>query len=110
MPLPGFLGSILDWLRAGYPDGIPSSDYVPLMLVLSRRLTTDEVRQVAVELTRTGELAPDAVPPGPNPIDNVDIGTVITKITDELPAESDVSRVRARLAQGGWPLADPRVA
>ena len=21
--LPGFLGSILDWLRAGYPDGFP---------------------------------------------------------------------------------------
>ncbi len=103
--LPGFLGSILDWLRAGYPDGIPESDYVPLMVVLSRRLSADEVRAVTGELTRSGELPVDAAP-----IDTVDIGTVITKITNELPAEDDVSRVRARLAQGGWPLADPRVA
>lgn len=106
--LPGFLGSILDWLRAGYPDGIPESDYVPLMIVLSRRLSVDEVRSVTDELTRSGALR--AAVPEPVPIDNVDIGTVITKITNELPAEDDVSRVRARLARGGWPLADPRMA
>ena len=106
--LPGFLGSILDWLRAGYPDGIPESDYVPLMIVLSRRLSADEVRSVTAELTRSGALR--AAMPEPVPIDNVDIGTVITKITNELPAEDDVNRVRARLAQGGWPLTDPRVA
>ena len=103
--LPGVLGSILDWLRAGYPDGIPSTDYVPLMVVLARRLSTDEVRAVADELTRSGD-----VPAGALVIDNIDIGTEITKITNELPAEDDVRRVRARLAQGGWPLADPRVA
>ena len=112
--LPGFLGSILDWLRAGYPDGIPASDYVPLMIVLSRRLSADEVHAVTAELTRSGALPAEAVhepePIDPVPIDNVDIGTVITKITNELPAHDDVNRVRARLAQGGWPLADPRVA
>jgi hypothetical protein len=107
--LPGFLGSILDWLRAGYPDGIPESDYVPLMIVLSRRLSVDEVRMVTAELTRSGAL-PAAAVPDPVPIDNVDIGTVITKITNELPADEDVNRVRARLAEGGWPLVDPRVA
>ena len=30
-----------------------------------------------------------------------------TKVTAELPREEDVSRVRSRLAGGGWPLADP---
>jgi uncharacterized protein DUF3349 len=28
-------------------------------------------------------------------------------ITDELPRNEDVARVRAQLAAGGWPLADP---
>jgi hypothetical protein len=100
MALPNFLSSIVGWLRAGYPDGIPEADYIPLMAVLARRLSPDEVRTVTGELTRSGQL----------PIDNVDIGTVITKITNELPSEADVTRVRARLAEGGWPLADPRVA
>jgi hypothetical protein len=100
MILPNFLNSIVGWLRAGYPDGIPEADYIPLMAVLARRLSPDEVRAVTGELTRSGQL----------PIDNVDIGTVITKITNELPSEADVTRVRTRLAEGGWPLADPRVA
>ena len=95
--LGGWLSSVVGWLRAGYPDGVPESDYVPLMAVLARRLSTEEVRSVAAELTRSGEL----------PIDNIDIGTVITKVTAELPREEDVSRVRSRLAGGGWPLADP---
>jgi hypothetical protein len=95
--LGGWLSSVVGWLRAGYPDGVPESDYVPLMAVLARRLSPDEVQTVASALTRSGDL----------PIDNIDIGTVITKITAELPREEDVSRVRARLASGGWPLADP---
>jgi hypothetical protein len=32
---------------------------------------------------------------------------MITKVSDELPREEDVRRVRTRLALGGWPLADP---
>jgi hypothetical protein len=98
MPLPGFLGSIVSWLRAGYPEGVPESDYIPLLAVLSRRLSNDEVRAVTHELIESGEL----------PVDNIDIGTVITRVTDELPREADVERVRERLAAHGWPLAEPR--
>ncbi len=100
MPLPGFLGSIVSWLRAGYPEGVPESDYIPLLAVLSRRLSNDEVRAVTHELIESGEL----------PVDNIDIGTVITRITDELPREADVQRVRERLAGHGWPLREPRVS
>ena len=96
MPLPGFLGSIVSWLRAGYPEGIPESDYIPLLAVLSRRLSNDEVRLVARELIDSGEL----------PVDNIDIGTVITKVTDELPREEDVDRVREKLIAHGWPLSE----
>lgn len=100
MPLPAFLSSVVGWLRAGYPDGVPEGDYIPLVAVLARRLSPDEVRLVAGELVQSGQL----------PIDDVDIGTVITTVTNELPRESDVDRVRSRLALGGWPLADPRPA
>jgi hypothetical protein len=98
--LSGWVSSVVGWLRAGYPEGVPASDYVPLLAVLSRRLSTDEVRSVAAELVREGRL----------PVDDIDIGTVITKVIDELPSEEDVARVRERLAHGGWPLADPRTA
>jgi hypothetical protein len=100
VPLPSVLAAVVGWLRAGYPDGVPESDYIPLVAVLARRLSPEEVRAVAAELSRTGQL----------PIDNVDIGTTIMRVTNELPREADVNRVRSRLALGGWPLADPRPA
>lgn len=96
MALPGFLGSIVTWLRAGYPEGIPESDYIPLLAVLARRLSNDEVKLVARELIAAGEL----------PVDNIDIGAVIIKFTDELPREEDVDRVRDKLIAHGWPLTE----
>ena len=98
MGLSSWVTSVVGWLKAGYPEGVPTTDYVPLLAVLARRLSADEVRAVAEELVREGRL----------PVDDIDIGTVITKVVDELPREEDVARVRTRLALGGWPLADPR--
>jgi hypothetical protein len=91
-----FLTSIVAWLHAGYPEGIPPTDFFPLLAVLSRRLTNDEVKAVAGELMRRGDF------------DQIDIGTLITQITDELPSPEDVQRVRQRLAVKGWPLDDAR--
>ena len=98
MGLTGWVTAVVGWLKAGYPNGVPEADYVPLLAVLTRRLSSDEVLVVARELMRNGEL----------PVDDIDIGTMITKVSDELPREEDVARVRTRLALGGWPLADPR--
>ena len=100
MALPGFLGSVVNWLRAGYPEGVPESDYIPLLAVLARRLSNDEVRAVAHELIASGEL----------PVDDFDIGSVIVKLTDELPRDEDIERVRAKLSAHGWPLAEPRAS
>ena len=41
------------------------------------------------------------------PITPIDIGALITKVTNELPHPDDVARVGARLVAGGWPLVDP---
>jgi len=93
MTLPPVLSSLVGWLRAGYPQGVPERDYIPLVAVLARRLTPEEVRAVAGALGREGRL----------PVDDIDIGTVITKVTHELPRPADVERVRSRLTHGGWP-------
>jgi hypothetical protein len=93
-----FLAKIVAWLNAGYPEGVPGPDRVPLLALLQRRLTNDEVKTVAQDLMDRGEF------------DHVDIGVLITQITDELPSLDDVERVRDRLAAKGWPLDDPRDA
>ena len=92
----GFLTKIVAWLNAGYPEGVPGPDRVPLLALLKRRLTDDEVKAVAQDLIDRGEF------------DHVDIGVLITQITDELPTPQDVEHVRERLATKGWPLDDPR--
>ena len=101
-----FLAKIAAWIAAGYPEGVPGADRVPLLALLRRRLTDDEVK--AVVATLTADTAFGALPPGPSGIDTVDIGVLITQITDDLPSPDDVERVRERLAAKGWPLDDPR--
>ena len=91
-----FLNSIVNWLRAGYPDGIPPTDYFPVLALLSRRLSNDEVKVVTRELLRR------------DGFDEIDILVAITQVTDQLPSPEDVERVRQRLATKGWPLDDAR--
>jgi hypothetical protein len=91
-----FLAKIVNWITSGYPEGVPGPDRVPLFALMKQRLTDDEVKAVATELINRGEF------------DQVDIGVLITQLTDELPAPDDIERVRARLAAHGWPLDDPR--
>jgi Protein of unknown function (DUF3349) len=91
-----FLAKIVAWLNDGYPEGVPGPDRVPLLALLTRRLTNDEVKSVAQDLMDRGDF------------DQVDIGVLISQITDGLPSEDDIERVRARLAAKGWPLDDPR--
>jgi uncharacterized protein (DUF2267 family) len=90
----GFLSSIVSWLRAGYPEGVPPTDTFALLALLKRRLSNEEVVAVANELIERDEL------------DDIDIGVAVTQITDELPSPEDIERVRARLAERGWPFDD----
>jgi hypothetical protein len=93
-----FLAKIVAWITSGYPEGVPGPDRVPLLALLKRQLSDDEVAAVVRKLLERGEF------------DHVDIGVLITQITDELPQPEDIERVRARLAAQGWPLDDPREA
>ena len=92
------LAGVLDWLREGYPAGVPPKDYIPLLALLRRRLTEDEVRAIAVEVAGLGDGSENGV---------AEIGVQITKLTDAMPTPEDIARVEDRLtSHHGWPLDD----
>lgn len=96
MALPPVLASIVGWLRAGYPEGVPERDYLPLFALLASQLTNSEVADIAAELSG-----------GEGSDSGTAIRAAIAAVTHTTPNESDVARVRAHLAAGGWPLALP---
>ncbi|HEV7850307.1 MAG TPA: DUF3349 domain-containing protein [Mycobacterium sp.] len=93
--------SILRWLRAGYPEGVPGPDRVPLLALLrATTLTEDEVKEVVRNITdgnagalTDGEITRD------------EIAEFISDVTHHDAGPDDVKRVAARLAAAGWPLA-----
>jgi hypothetical protein len=93
MALSNVLNRVLGFLRAGYPDGVPAHDYVPLLALLRRRLSEDEVHAVASELMAQN-----------TPVSGTEARVAITKVTDEMPSPHDTDRVRQRLAAAGWPV------
>ena len=97
MALSDMLMRVVGFLRAGYPQGVPARDYVPLLALLRRRLTDDEVIAVAAELTSEGSMTP---------VGGADMGVAITKQTDEMPSPEDTERVKRRLTAVGWPVTD----
>ena len=94
----GVVSRVLQWLRAGYPAGVPQQDYVVLLGLLRRKLTDTEVHQISQELTRMAAAGDD--------ITEADVEALINRTTLDEAAPEDVARVSARLAAGGWPLAD----
>ncbi len=95
--MPALLSRVVDWLREGYPAGVPQQDYVPLLALLRRRLTDEEVVQIAHDMVAAGMV----------PAELADIAVQITKTTEEMPSTFDIDRVRDHLAFRGWPGAEP---
>jgi hypothetical protein len=93
-----FVGRALEWLRAGYPSGVPRQDYVVLLGLLRRKLTDVEVHEIAQELAGLAEQGEE--------ISTADVERLINDATLDQPSEQDIARISARLAAGGWPLAD----
>jgi len=100
---PQLLRKVVEWLRAGYPNGVPQGDYIPLVALLRRQLSGEELDHV------TAELIDDSLHQL-EPISKIDAGVKITKVTDELPHEADIARVRELLFAGGWPFDDEPLA
>jgi uncharacterized protein DUF3349 len=77
------VSSIFAFLRAGYPTGVPAVGYAPLLALLPRRVSDDEIRLVISKLV-----------PGRRAVDDVDVGVEITRVTHEMPSTDDIERVR----------------
>ena len=52
----GVLDNVLGWLRRGYPEGVPPKDYFPLLALLKRSLTEEEVVKAAQAVLKNGGL------------------------------------------------------
>lgn len=98
---PSFPLSVVKWLRAGYPEGIPPKDRIPLVALLHRRLTPEQIKDVSVELAEAADKAADPT------ITRDAIGELIEEVTATEPSVEDITRVEAVLVAAGWPLAGP---
>lgn len=93
------VAKVLNWLRAGYPEGIPQHDFPSVLLVLRRNLTDDEVSAIA------DDLALHSISNGSEPVTSADIHAMIKDHVFQTATPDDLLRVSAALARGGWPLA-----
>jgi hypothetical protein len=92
--------SILNWLRAGYPEGVPGPDRVPLLALLrSTPLTEEQIKDVVRNITASDS---DALADGEITTD--EIGAFISEVTHHDAGPENVQRIAAKLAAAGWPL------
>lgn len=96
MPLPPMVQAIVDFVRKGYPQGVPQQDYMPLFALLGRKLSEEEIAELAEELAAT---ASDARSPAAR---GVAIGAAIERLTHVAPSDAEIERVRLRLQSVGW--------
>lgn len=89
---------VLGWLRAGYPHGIPPADYPPVLGVLRRKLTEEEIEAIS------DDLALQSVSNGDVPVTAEDIKKMVREHAFQRCTPGDIARVSAMLASGGWPL------
>lgn len=100
MTTTSLLASILNWLRAGYPQGVPEHDRVPLLeLLRATPLTEDQIKEVVGHIT-TG----DSPVLADGEITKDEIAEFISKVTHHDAGPENVARVAAILAAAGWPL------
>ena len=91
---------ILHWLRAGYPEGVPGPDRVPLLALLrATPLTEDQVKEVVRNLTSA-----DGSALADGKITEDEIAEFIKGVTNHDAGPENVQRVSAKLAAAGWPL------
>ncbi len=93
--------SVLEWLRAGYPNGVPGPDRVPLLALLRNTpLSEDEVKNIVREIADEVSHAPAG-----HQIDKDEIERFIEDDTHHDAGPENLRRVAAKLAAAGWPLA-----
>ena len=79
-------GPVLQWIREGYPDGVPDDETAALLAVLQERIGGDRALDVLRRLHQDGLITDTAA-------------------AALLPDDAQMRRVSAKLVLGGWPLA-----
>ncbi|WP_411557614.1 DUF3349 domain-containing protein [Plantibacter sp. MPB07] len=99
----GVVARVVGWLRAGYPSGVPEHDYVPLLGILRRSLTPEELDEVVGGLLIDAEQAEASG----EPIGQDRLRARVEQLLLGPALPEDLVRVSARLASAGWPLGSP---
>ncbi|TFV61418.1 DUF3349 domain-containing protein [Mycobacterium sp. PS03-16] len=94
----GAMDKVLSWLHDGYPDGVPPTDYFPLLALLKRSLSEEQVVKAAQSILR----ATDA-----DTVTEDEIRAAVHEVIAKEPNPEEIHQVAARLASVGWPLAAP---
>jgi hypothetical protein len=94
-----FFESVLNWLHAGYPEGVPPKDYFPLLALLKRSLSEEEVVKAARAVLKQSD--------GDAPVTDHRIAEAVRAVIEKQPNPEEMHQVAARLALVGWPLAAP---
>ncbi len=89
--MPSRIERIVNWLKGGYPQGIPEADYVPLLAVLRRRLGQDEIDELAERIVSAGLI----------PAGRLELGAEFLRVTNELPSEAELQRISDKLNESG---------
>ncbi len=89
----------MQWLRQGYPSGVPNHDTFALFYVLERELTEQDLNELAELIIEEGE----STTLRSKPITREHIGQLITRVHSQRPAEEDISRIQEHLKNGGFP-------
>lgn len=96
----GFVDNVVGWLHEGYPQGVPPKDYFPLLALLLRSLSEEEVVRAARTVLRNAD--------ADTPVTEDQIRSAIRDVTAHEPNVEELRQVAARLASVGWPLEDNR--
>lgn len=96
----GFVDNVVGWLHEGYPHGVPPKDYFPLLALLMRSLTEEEVVKAARTIVRAGD--------ADTPVTEAQIRDAVHEVIETEPNPEEIHQVAARLASVGWPLENGR--
>ncbi len=77
------MSGVVAFLRAGYLRPAPEVGYAPLLALLPRRVSDDELVAIVRRLLTRRRPA----------VDSADVGVEIIGVTDQMPSADDIERV-----------------
>ncbi|MGZ6779676.1 MAG: DUF3349 domain-containing protein, partial [Mycobacterium sp.] len=79
------------------PEGVPQKDYFPLLALLKRSLTEEQVVKAAQTILKANDA---------DTVSEQEIRAAVEQVIEKEPNPEEIHQVAARLASVGWPLQD----